>query len=141
MEILVRGTAIWKFQSSKMGLISILCFVVCFWLIACFCFLFWFLFFCLFLFVYSFFFFCLFCFFLCFFFFKTTNLWFTISLSCTWEGMVISRWRTGQFVQGRSCRLNEICCLLCIIASIEYIRRQIEESFTSCIKGLIRKFT
>jgi hypothetical protein len=36
------------------------------------------------------------------------------------------------------------CCrLLCIIASIEYIRRQIpvEESFTSCIKGLIRKFT
>ena len=49
--------------------------------------------------------------------------------------MVISRWRTGQFVQGRSCRL------LCIIASIEYIRRQIEESLTSCIKGLIRKFT
>jgi hypothetical protein len=27
------------------------------------------------------------------------------------------------------------------IASIEYIRRQIEKSFTSCIKGLIRKFT
>jgi hypothetical protein len=32
----------------------------------------------------------------------------SFSLSCTWEGMVISRWRTGQFVQGRSCRLNEI---------------------------------
>jgi hypothetical protein len=31
-----------------------------------------------------------------------------LTLSCTWEGMVISRWRTGQFVQGRSCRLNEI---------------------------------
>jgi len=30
------------------------------------------------------------------------------TLSCTWEGMVISRWRTGQFVQGKSCRLNEI---------------------------------
>jgi hypothetical protein len=35
----------------------------------------------------------------------------------------------------------KFCRLLCIIASIEYIRRQIEESFTSCIKGLIRKFT
>jgi hypothetical protein len=55
--------------------------------------------------------------------------------------MVISRWRTGKFVQGKSCRLNEFCRLLCIIASIEYIRRQIEESFTSFIKGLIRKFT
>ena len=62
-------------------------------------------------------------------------------VSCTWEGMVISRWWTGQFVQGRSCRLNEILSFTCIIASIEYIRRQVEESFTSCIKGLIRKFT
>ena len=35
----------------------------------------------------------------------------------------------------------KLCRLLCIIASIEYIRRQIEELFTSCIKGLIRKFT
>ena len=35
----------------------------------------------------------------------------------------------------------KFCRLLCIIASIEYIRRQIEESFTSCIKGLVRKFT
>ena len=35
----------------------------------------------------------------------------------------------------------QFCRLLCIIASIEYIRRQTEESFTSCIKGLIRKFT
>jgi hypothetical protein len=41
-----------------------------------------------------------------------TGLWislgFPIALSCTWEGMVILRWRTGQFVQGRSCRLNEM---------------------------------
>jgi hypothetical protein len=35
----------------------------------------------------------------------------------------------------------KFCRLLSIIASIEYLRRQIEESFTSCIKGLIRKFT
>jgi hypothetical protein len=35
----------------------------------------------------------------------------------------------------------KFCRLLCIIASIEYIRRQLEESFTSCIKGLIRKLT
>jgi hypothetical protein len=35
----------------------------------------------------------------------------------------------------------KFCRLLCIIASIEYIRRQLEESFISCIKGLIRKLT
>jgi hypothetical protein len=35
----------------------------------------------------------------------------------------------------------KFCRLLCIIASIEYIWRQIEELLTSCIKGLIWKFT
>jgi uncharacterized membrane protein len=65
----------------------------------------------------------------------------TIPLSVTWEGMVISRWRTGQFVQGRSCRLNAILSFT-LHYSINWIyTRQIEESFTSCIKGLIRKFT
>jgi hypothetical protein len=102
--------------------------------------------------------------------------------------MVISRWRTSQFVQGRcqewfkhlvilarshlgygTCLVVYNLYLITMIlfyhrnvrmdrklmfwwrcahldfyfvwASIEYIRRQIEESFTSCIKGLIRKFT
>jgi hypothetical protein len=51
------------------------------------------------------------------------------------DGGRASLFKVGLVVWMKCCRL------LCIIASIEYIRRQIEESFTSCIKELIRKFT
>jgi hypothetical protein len=195
MEILVRGTAIWKFQFSKMGLISILYFVVCFWLIACF----WFLFVCSFFFA---------CFvFVCFFFFSKQRIYdlqshcrvpgkewgflswcfegksgiclvvynlhlitmilfyhrnvrmdrklmfydavltsifisfvycWECALSCTWEGMVISRWRTGQFVQGRSFRLNEIVSFT-LHYSINWIYTQncfnAFERFSWCFEG------
>ena len=54
---------------------------------------------------------------------------FIFSLSCTWEGMIISRWRTGQFVQGRSCRLNEILSFT-LHYSINWI-------YTETVRGII----